>query len=86
MIVVVPIGENVFNIAFFSVPTWYIVHRFHLSMSNTTLVFDSKPLCRNNELLTARTTGYIEHFNANASLYFSDRQIHILYCLNGVNV
>ena len=53
MIVVVPVGENVFDIASFSVPTWYIVHRFHLSMSNATLVVDSSPLCSNNVLLTA---------------------------------
>jgi hypothetical protein len=54
MIVVVPVGENVFDIAFFSVLTWYIVPHFHLSMSNTSLVFDSSPLCSNNDLLTAR--------------------------------
>ena len=57
MIVAVLVGEDVFDTAFFSVLTFYIVHRFHLSMSNATLVVevvDSSPLCGNNDLLTAR--------------------------------
>ncbi len=49
MIVVGPVGQNVFNITSVSVPTFYIVHRFHLSMSNAIfavdLVVDSSPLC-----------------------------------------
>jgi hypothetical protein len=53
MLVVVSVGENV-DIAFLSVPTWYIVHPFHLSMSKATLVFDSSPLYKNYDLLTAR--------------------------------
>jgi hypothetical protein len=53
MIVVVPVGQNVFVVAFFSVPTWYIIHRFHLYLSNATLVIDSRSLCSNNDLLTA---------------------------------
>ncbi len=53
MIVVGQVGQNVFDITSVSVPTFYIVHRFHLSMSKATLVFDSSPLCRNNDLLTA---------------------------------
>ncbi len=55
MIVVGPIGQNVFDIS--SVSTFYIVHCFHLSMSNAILfvvdlVVDSSPSC-NNVLLTA---------------------------------
>ena len=57
MIVVGPVGLNVFDITSVSVPTFHMLHRFHLSMSNATLVVvdlvvDSSPSC-NNVLLTA---------------------------------
>ncbi len=49
MFVVGPVGQNVFNIISVSVPTFYIVHHFHLPMSNAKfvvdLVVDSSPLC-----------------------------------------
>ena len=50
MIVVGTIGQNVFDITSVSVPTFYIVHRFHLSMSNAILfvvdlVVDLSPSC-----------------------------------------
>jgi hypothetical protein len=57
MIVVGPVGLNVFDITSVSVPTFHMLHRFHLSMSKATLavvdlVVDSSPSC-NNVLLTA---------------------------------